>query len=597
LEGRQRVLKVGGFVDELCCNVVFILNRVSHEQKREGKKEAVAQVRQQQLDALRPLVVNNTDLVAILREIVVHYSKYRHAGVIETEACIKAIHVLIEQGNLLFASEFLQNVVFINLQMNDEEKVHRFSALAKLYAEIRFTRKSAFFNRVAAMRCVAPQNPNPDWKLCYQLLFRTLNGYNIDYSCQSLVDQKLQRRQQQGQSGWATLQIQILQELVGTARRMGDPVAAARHMAFIIQNLDRELGPTEKADLCQQLNVLTAKFPGNAILHTVHDGIILPAVNLYTVPVVEKFVPCRLMEALLPVKQVRDRKTGPFLFTPIVGAASKKAKQLIQWVADEIGEVEVEIRNPLRSPIVVTDMTLLHDGAEMEAHPVTFSLPELATATIRLTAMPKAAGEVSVLGYSLVVFGMKSQCRLKNIRHLDDGFTVDICPAIPRLQMSTALQERCVDYTAEAIDIEIYFGERYDFQVSLMNVGSLPVQEMGTIYNTVPAKFKESVSQLLGEGEGDAAPGALCPGKQRDVSYRIDGVTSGAAGSGKNQRFSLQVVAKYFSTHEAEESDESYYRQIVQKFNVSLRPSLVVTWWDILPGGSTEECYVILDIR
>ena len=51
-----------------------------------------------------------------LREIVVHYSKYRHAGVIETEACIKAVHVLVEQGNLLFASEFLQNVVFINLQ-------------------------------------------------------------------------------------------------------------------------------------------------------------------------------------------------------------------------------------------------------------------------------------------------------------------------------------------------------------------------------------------------------------------------------------------------------------------------------------------------
>ena len=35
----------------------------------------------------------------------------------------------------------------------------------------------------------------------------------------------------------------------------------------------------------------------------------------------------------------------------------------------------------------------------------------------------------------------------------------------------------------------------------------------------------------------------------------------------------------------------------MQKFNVQLRPSLVVTWWDILPGGSTEECYVILDIR
>ena len=68
-----------------------------------------------------------------------------------------------------------------------------------------------------------------------------------------------QEKQRQQQSGWSTLQIQILQELVGTARRMGDPVAAARHMAFVIQNLDADLAPTEKAELCQQLNVLTAK--------------------------------------------------------------------------------------------------------------------------------------------------------------------------------------------------------------------------------------------------------------------------------------------------------------------------------------------------
>ena len=40
-----------------------------------------------------------------IREIVVHYSKYRHAGVIETEACIKAVHVLIEQVGLCAAQE------------------------------------------------------------------------------------------------------------------------------------------------------------------------------------------------------------------------------------------------------------------------------------------------------------------------------------------------------------------------------------------------------------------------------------------------------------------------------------------------------------
>ena len=52
---------------------------------------------QRQLDSLRVVVSNPTDLVDMFREIVVHYSKYRHAGVIETEACIKAVHVLIEQ--------------------------------------------------------------------------------------------------------------------------------------------------------------------------------------------------------------------------------------------------------------------------------------------------------------------------------------------------------------------------------------------------------------------------------------------------------------------------------------------------------------------
>ena len=128
-----------------------------------------------------------------------------------------------------------------------------------------------------------------------------------------------EKQRQQQQSGWSTLQIQILQELVGTARRMGDPVAAARHMAFVIQNLDADLTPTEKAELCQQLNVLTAKVPGSSILHTVHDGIILPAVNLYTVPVIERFEPRRLPAALLPVKEARagGKASGPFLFTPI----------------------------------------------------------------------------------------------------------------------------------------------------------------------------------------------------------------------------------------------------------------------------------------
>ena len=55
-----------------------------------------------------------------------------------------------------------------------------FSALADLYEGIGFKRKAAFFLRVAAMRCVAPQNPHPDWSLCYSLLLKATSGYYLD---------------------------------------------------------------------------------------------------------------------------------------------------------------------------------------------------------------------------------------------------------------------------------------------------------------------------------------------------------------------------------------------------------------------------------
>jgi hypothetical protein len=86
------------------------------------------------------------------------------------------VQVLLEQGDRLLAAEFLQNVVFINLQMTDDEKVRRFSALSALYARLGFRRKAAFFQRVAAMRCVAPQNPHTDWPACYSLLYKALKG-------------------------------------------------------------------------------------------------------------------------------------------------------------------------------------------------------------------------------------------------------------------------------------------------------------------------------------------------------------------------------------------------------------------------------------
>lgn len=140
-------------------------------------------------------------------KILLSVFQYKSAGVIELEACIKAVRVLAIQKRAMEASEFLQNAVYINLgqvstvklqqvsqvalwgmvlqrlsvfvQLSEEEKIQRYSVLSELYELIGFHRKSAFFKRVAAMQCVAPTIPEPGWKACYKLLLETLPGYSL----------------------------------------------------------------------------------------------------------------------------------------------------------------------------------------------------------------------------------------------------------------------------------------------------------------------------------------------------------------------------------------------------------------------------------
>ncbi|KAL8181581.1 UNVERIFIED_CONTAM: Trafficking protein particle complex subunit 9 [Gekko kuhli] len=120
------------------------------------------------------------DIIDKYKEAISYYSKYKNAGVIELEACVKAVRVLAIQKRSMEASEFLQNAVYINLrQLSEEEKIQRYSILSELYERIGFHRKSAFFKRVAAMQCVAPSITEPGWRACYKLLLETLPGYSL----------------------------------------------------------------------------------------------------------------------------------------------------------------------------------------------------------------------------------------------------------------------------------------------------------------------------------------------------------------------------------------------------------------------------------
>jgi len=272
------------------------------------------------------------ELLEKYHEAVVHYSKYRNAGVIETEASIKAVQVLAEQGKFLSAAEFLQNVVFINLQLSDDQKIERFTALSELYSQLGFRRKSSFFRRVSAMRCVAPTTAmQPNWNLCYQLLYEAIDGFKLSLDPVTLSPKKA--------SGWPALQVQILQELTGTARRLGNIPLAIRHAALLVHMLLMHqlqgnvpvLSAQEQCEMTKQLEQLSqrsevALHPGPLALD---QGTIIPPVSLTLLPKIVSFK-LQSPEAALAAHKLKlsaeeeEKLNGPFLFTPIQFGSFRK---------------------------------------------------------------------------------------------------------------------------------------------------------------------------------------------------------------------------------------------------------------------------------
>ena len=197
------------------------------------------------------------------REAIINYSKYRMAGIIETEAALKAARICIEQNQNLDVAMFLQNVLYINLNMNEQERVRRFETLTELYQQIGYHRKASFCQRLAAWRHIAQSNTNPDWSASYRLMLESFCGHKLSLEPTEVITSN---------QGWPCLQIDLLQQLVGAARRLGHSGLATRHMTFLLQTQWNNLSPSEQKEMCLQLQSLSAQCEGSPVPLFLENG-------------------------------------------------------------------------------------------------------------------------------------------------------------------------------------------------------------------------------------------------------------------------------------------------------------------------------------
>ncbi|XP_054981496.1 trafficking protein particle complex subunit 9 isoform X3 [Sorex araneus] len=588
------------------------------------------------------------DIIDKYKEAISYYSKYKNAGVIELEACVKAVRVLAVQKRSMEASEFLQNAVYINLrQLSEEEKIQRYSILAELYELIGFRRKSAFFKRVAAMQCVAPSIAEPGWRVCYKLLLETLPGYSL-----SLDPQDFSRG---AHRGWAAVQMRLLHELVYASRRMGDPALAVRHLCFLLQTMLDFLSDQEKKDVTQSLESYTSKCPGTMDPIPLPDGLTLPPVPFTKLPIVRCVKLLSLPASLRPqkVKSLLGPSVSsksPFIYSPITAhsRAEERSKKIdFQWVQGDVCEVQLMVHNPMPFELRVENMGLLTSGVEFESLPAALSLPaESGLYPVTLVGVPQTTGTITVNGYHTTVFGVFSDCLLEDLPGLkSSGSSVEVVPALARLQISTslprsahALQPPAGDEVTANVSVQLFNGETQELVIRLENIGVQPLEKLEVTSKLLSTKEKLSGPLLSWRLEETLAQFPLQPGEVATLTVSIrakldfscqesllqdlsdDGVSvtgfplsspsrqvvrpradskaavpEGSRPGDPGPSKTLEAIL-HFKYSGGPGHAEGFYRDVSLGLHVDVGPSVFFTRASTLPATSTRQCHLLLDV-
>ncbi|XP_078584497.1 trafficking protein particle complex subunit 9-like isoform X3 [Branchiostoma floridae x Branchiostoma japonicum] len=593
------------------------------------------------------------EIIEKYKEALIQYSKYKNAAVIELEGIIKATRIMITQRKNLQASEFLQNMVYINIQLTDEDKIQRYNTLSGLYEQIGFKRKAAFFKRVAAMQCVSPNNPNPAWNSCYHLLQETLDGYSL-----TLDPRQFPREYTYG---WPAIQLRILHEMVYTARKMGNPALAVRHMSFLLHAMSDHLAPYERKELSKVLESYTAKVPGTPVPLALESGAILPPVPMTNLPTVKSFKLLDLAPHLRPMKKPSSQTSSaslnsPFIYSPIQSRQQEKkdqSKMDFQWVSGEVCEMALQVINPMPFELKVQNMSVMSEGIVFEPLISNLSLPaESGPLGVTLLGTPKTAGQLKLVGYVTHVLGVKSHCKFKDLRQIEEpDYSVEVVPELPKLQVTTSLPKAAFGTTNHNLGLNkaketavtsaaarLYAGESQECVLTLQNVSQIPVESIDISLDTsisspkVPSGFftwnlENTKAQLplqsgamatftvLIKAVGEIATQDRKSAENEEPSSRHSSPKKSPQTRPRSMRTAAMTAPPMEAQQPEEEKaqpvdavlkltysggqgyEEGYHRQASVILHVDVLQSLLVSKVNILPAKSPRHCHLTLDLH
>ncbi|KAI3826027.1 hypothetical protein L1987_00068 [Smallanthus sonchifolius] len=479
--------------------------------------------------------------------------KYRYNGVImhyrksvmqENDQRVSALSFELEAtlklARFLCRPEMVKEVVDLLTNASDgakslidpDDRLILYVETARLFGNLGYHRKAAFFSRQVAKLYLQQQN-NLAASSALQILAITTKAYRVEtratisihnVSNETGIDNGKMRHQlvvSLFESQWSTLQMIVLKEILLSAVRAGDPLAAWSAAARLLRSYYPLITPPAQNGLVTALVNSADRLPSGT--HCPDPA--LPFIRLHSFPLHSS------QTDIIKRNPKRDDwwagavPSGPFIYTPFTKKDSTStAKHSLIWVIGEPVQVLVELANPCGFDLIVNSIYLSMHSGNFDAFPVTVTLNSNSSKIISLSGVPTKEGPVSIAGCIVHCFGVATEHLFKDVDNLVLGAAqgLIICDpfrcsgsvklksiTIPNIIIIPQLPLLVSHVVGGNNSIILYEGEIREIYITLANAGTVPVEQAHILLS---GKNQHSVISVGFENLKSALP--LKPGAE-----------------------------------------------------------------------------------
>ncbi|XP_004290928.1 PREDICTED: trafficking protein particle complex II-specific subunit 120 homolog isoform X2 [Fragaria vesca subsp. vesca] len=461
----------------------------------------------------------------------------------ELEATLKLARFLCRRELAKEVVELLTNAADGAKSLIDaSDRLVLYVEIARLYGTLGYQRKAAFFSRQVAQLYLQQDNRLAAIS-AMQVLAMTTKAYRVQ-SKASVLEDSLSKETGSGlaesgkilhqsvvslfESQWSTLQMVVLREILLSAVRAGDPLAAWGAAARLLRSYYPLITPAGQNGLASALSNSADRLPSG----TRCADPALPFIRLYSFPLHPSQMDIVKRNPAREDWWAGAANTGPFIYTPFSkGEPSNSSKQELIWIVGEPVQILVELANPCGFDLKVDSIYLSVPSGNFDAFPVAVNLPPNSSKVVTLSGIPTSVGPVTIPGCTVHCFGVITEHLFKDVDNLLLGATQGLVlsdpfrccgsarlknisvPSISVVPPLPLLVSRVVGGDGAII---LHEGEIRDIWISLANAGTVPVEQ---VHVSLSGKHQDSVLSIASETLKSALP--LRPGAEVTIPVTL----------------------------------------------------------------------------